>query len=66
MAKTRTSASGDYSSSERGGTANFERLLNVTGILAVTKEELLEICDRIGNNKAPGLDGCLLRSLKLS
>ncbi|GBP96285.1 Putative 115 kDa protein in type-1 retrotransposable element R1DM [Eumeta japonica] len=27
------------------------------GILPVTEKELMDVCNRVGNNKAPGLDG---------
>lgn len=43
-----------------------ERCLSVLVILALTTDELLEICCRIGDNKIGGLDGILNRALMLA
>ncbi|GBP95658.1 Putative 115 kDa protein in type-1 retrotransposable element R1DM [Eumeta japonica] len=40
--------------------------LNPEDIPLVTKEELMEACNRVGNNKAPGLDGVPNIALKKS
>ncbi|CAD7081162.1 unnamed protein product [Hermetia illucens] len=47
-------------------TDTFQPPLNVTAIPPVTRDELLEICGRIGDNKAPGLDGVPNKALKLA
>ncbi|CAD7085027.1 unnamed protein product [Hermetia illucens] len=44
----------------------FQTPLNVPAIPPVTRDELLEICGRIGDNKAPGLDGVPNKALKLA
>ena len=51
---------------QEGGTDAFQRPLNVTPIPPVTRDELLEICSRIGDSKAPGLDGIPNKALKLA
>ncbi|GBP54611.1 Retrovirus-related Pol polyprotein from type-1 retrotransposable element R1 [Eumeta japonica] len=40
--------------------------LNPEDIPLVTKEEVMEVCNSVGNNKAPGLDGVPNIALKTS
>lgn len=39
----------------------LQRILDVMAILAVTTDELLEICSPIGDHKAPGMESISLK-----
>ena len=51
---------------DKGERKQHKRALDVYTIPAVTEEELTQICRRIGDNKAPGLDAVPNRALKLA